>query len=428
MGDSLAFHLLFIIFGVALPLLISGTELYGIIRHRPKARALARTWSKALVILFVVGAVSGTVISLQFNLFWPRFLEFINKPVGLAFALEGTFFMIEAVFLSIYMLSWDRFKPIYHWLCSIPMVIGSMGSAVFITTVNAFMNQPRGFLLGQDGNPIQSNTFEAMFNPATYTTVVHSILGYITACAFVFLSIYIWLYLKEKHKADRPWFRQVIVALAMVGLLFGILTAIVGDQSGKYLAKHEPYKLAAAEGLMETQRNAPLTIGGIVKDGEIKYGIKIPSLLSFLAANNFGAEVKGLNEFPEDERPSLVVHYFFDGMVLCGILIVLIPGLFLSLLALKKRRAAFSKPMLLALMACGVLAVFATMFGWLLTELGRQPYIVHGYLKVADALTTNQAVIKFGFIFPVFFLTLLILCVVILRKTMNHQAVRDVDA
>ena len=118
MGDSLGFHLLLIIFGVALPLFISGMELYGLLRHRPRARAVARTWSRALVVLFVAGAVSGTIVSLQFSLLWPRFMEFISKPVGIAFALEGLAFTVEAVFLSVYMLSWDRFKPWLHWLAA----------------------------------------------------------------------------------------------------------------------------------------------------------------------------------------------------------------------------------------------------------------------------------------------------------------------
>jgi len=428
MGDSLGFHLLFIIFGVALPLLISGTELYGIVSHRPKVRALARTWSKALVVLFIVGAVSGTIISLQFNLVWPEFLKFINKPIGLAFALEGTAFWLETVFLSVYMLSWDRFKPLYHWLCGIPMVIGSVASAVFITTVNAFMNQPRGFVLGADGQPTNIHTFQAMFNPATFTEVTHSILGYVCACALIIMAVYAWLYMKKRHAKDRAWMSKVIVALALIALVFGTATAFMGDRSAKYLARYEPYKLAAAEGLLQTQTHAPLVVGGVVVNGELKYAVKIPSLLSFLATNHFGAEVKGLNEYPLHERPSLTVHYFFDGMVLSGILIILFPGLFLLLVFLKKRSWAFSRPMLAALVACAAFGVLATEFGWMLTELGRQPWIVHGYLTVADAMTTNPRVIQIGLLFPCFYIVLLGLSVYILRKTMNHQAVHNVDA
>ncbi len=424
MGDSLGFHLIFIIFGVALPLLISGLELYGIVTHRPRARALARTWSKALVILFIVGAVSGTIISMQFNLFWPRFMEFVTKPVGIAFALEGTMFMIEAVFLSVYMLSWDRFKPIYHWLCSIPIWVGSIGSAIFITSVNTFMNQPQGFTIGADGQPTNINVWKALINPATATQLSHSIMAYICACALVFMAVYAWLYMKKQHVQDRSWMGNVIVGLAIVGLLSGIAVAGLGDRSGKYLATHEPYKLAAAEGLMETQKNAPLVVGGIVQGDQIKYGIKIPSLLSFLAANDFGAEVKGLNEYPKYTRPSLVVHYFFDGMVAAGMLIVGFPLIFLGLYFWRKKWA-FSKPMLYALVACGLLGVLATEFGWLLTELGRQPYVVYGYLTTAEALTNNDAVIRYGFIFPLMYLALITLGVAILRRTMNHNGVTN---
>lgn len=428
MGDSLGFHLIIIIFGVALPLLISGLELFGIITHRPRARALARTWSRALVILFIAGAVSGTVISLQFSLLWPHFMEFVSKTVGLAFALEGTAFMVEAVFLSVYMLSWDRFKPIIHWLCGVPIFLASITSAFFITSVNAFMNQPAGFTLDKNGTPIDINVHKAVFNPATLTETTHSILAYICACAAVFLAVYAWLYMKERHKADRPWFKQVILGLAIVSLVFASLTALAGDRSAKFIAKHEPYKLAAAEGLLKTQKNAPILVGGIVSGDEVKYAVKIPSMLSFLATNNFGAEIKGLEEFPANARPSMVVHYFFDGMVLAGILLILVPVAFLGLLVLKKQRLAYSKPVMGLMVVCGFAGVIAAEFGWLLTELGRQPYVIYGYMRTADAITTNPNVIKLGFIFPTFFLLLLGLTAFVLRKTMNHEGVRRVHA
>lgn len=423
MGDSLGFHLLFVIFGIGLPLLISLLELYALITHRPKARALARSWSHALVILFIAGAVSGTIVSLQFSLLWPRFMIFVSKTVGIAFALEGTAFLVEAVFLSVYMLSWDRFKPWVHWLCSIPLVLGSLTSGVFITSVNAFMNQPAGFTLGSDGQPTNIHVAKALFNPATFTEVTHSMVAYVCATTLVLLAIYAWLYHKKKHIGDRTWMIKALVGLAIMALITGSLVGILGDRSGKYLAKYEPYKLAAAEGLQQTQTHAPLIIGGIVLDNQIRYGLKIPSLLSLLATNHFGAEVTGLQAFPPSQRPPLVIHYFFDGMVASGILIVLLPALFLILW--KWRRAwATSKLMLLLLVACGILGIIATEFGWLLTELGRQPYVIYGYLRTADALTTSQVVVRFAYIFPIFFIFLLGLTAMVLRKTMNNDRVR----
>jgi cytochrome d ubiquinol oxidase subunit I len=420
MGDSLGFHLILIIFGVALPLLISGLELYGLITHRPRARALARTWSKALVVLFIAGAVSGTAISMQFNLVWPKFLEFINKPVGLAFALEGTAFMVEAVFLSVYMLSWDRFKPWLHWVLSIPLWVGSFTSAIFITSVNAFMNQPAGFTIGKDGLPTNINVAKAIFNPATFTEVAHSVAAYVCASIFMILALYAWLYIKPRHAKDRSWMKKLILGLAVAGFLSACLVGVFGDMSARYLARYEPYKLAAAEGQLQTQSHAPLLIGGVVSGGQIKYAIKVPSMLSFLATHNFGAEVQGLDKTAPVNRPPLVIHYFFDLMVLSGILLVCIPALFLFLYKVKPRWA-FNQPFFYVLIALGPCALLATEFGWLLTELGRQPYIVHGYLKVGDALTTNPAVIRLGLMFPLFYVALLTLTVIVLRKTMYHQ-------
>jgi cytochrome d ubiquinol oxidase subunit I len=422
MGDSLGFHLIFVIFGVGLPLLIWGMELYGIMRHSDRALMLARTWGRALVVLFIVGAVSGTIVSQQFNLFWPKFMEFIGKTAGLAFVLEGSAFMVEAIFLSVYMLSWNKFKPTYHWLCGLPVVLGALMSAVFITSANAFMNQPVGFIIGPDGQPTNVNVAKAIFNPAMPTEVTHSIITYILTTVLVVMAVYAWLYHKPNHAKDRHWMAKLITGLAILAVILGSAVGITGDRSGKFLAKNEPHKLAAAEGLMDTQTHAPLIIGGVVSGNQIKYGIKVPSLLSFLATNRFGAEVKGLNDINPQERPPVIIHYFFDGMVGIGMLIVALPLIFL---VLRKWRPqlAFGKPMLFGLISCGFLAILATEFGWMLTELGRQPYVIQGYMKTADALTTSNSVIKFGFIFPIFYTALLITAVVILRKVMRHGPV-----
>lgn len=419
-GDSLGFHLLIVIFGVGLPLLISLLELYGIATKRPRARALARTWAKALVILFIVGAVSGTIISLQLDLLWPKFMDFIGETAGLAFVLEGTFFMIEAVFLSVYMLSWDRFKPIWHWLCSVPIVIGSIGSAIFITSANAFMNNPQGFKLDAQGNPVDVNVAQALFTEATFTESFHSITAYICSTALVLLTIYVWLYMKKRHAADRSWMRKVMGGLAAVAVVFGILVAIAGDLSGQYLAREEPHKLAVAEALMETQTNAPLIMGGIIDGNEVKYGIEVPSLLSFLATHRFDAEVQGLDKIPPEDRPPLIIHYFFDGMVVIGAAIVVIPAAYL---ALRKWRPAWAhrKVVLIGLLACGPLALLATELGWMLTEIGRQPYAIYGVMRTSDAFTTSDAVMRLGILFPVCYVLLLTIAIIILRKFMHHE-------
>jgi cytochrome d ubiquinol oxidase subunit I len=423
-GDSLGFHLLLVMFGVGLPLLISALEFYGLKTKRPRAVALAHTWSRALVVLFIAGAVSGTIVSLQFDLVWPKFMAFIGKTVGVAFALEGTMFLIEALFLSVYMLSWKRVKGWHHWLIGLPVVIGSIGSAVFITSANAFMNAPAGFKLSAAGQPIDIHVAQEIFTKTTLYECLHSITAYFLCTALVLVAVYAWLYRKKRHAKDRRWMRKVILGLLTCSLVFAVALALTGDLSAKYLEKQEPYKLAAMEGLMSTQTHAPLVVGGIVSGNKINYGLKIPSLLSFLADNNVSGSVQGLDKTPVADRPSLIIHYFFDGMVGVDGFVVVVPALMLILNKYKKRWA-WTSFNLLILVVCGGLAVVATEFGWLVTELGRQPYIIHGVMKVGDAMTSSSAVIQLGFIFPTLFVILLVLTALTLKKTMSHKELEE---
>jgi cytochrome d ubiquinol oxidase subunit I len=351
-------------------------------------------------------------------------MSFIGKTIGLAFALEGTMFLIEALFLSVYMLSWNRIKGWYHWLIGLPVVLGSIGSAIFITSANAFMNAPAGFKFNANGQPIDIHVAQELFTKTMLFECVHSITAYFLCTTLVLVSIYAWLYRKKRHAKNRPWMRKVIVGLLGCALVFAVALAFTGDLSAKYLEQREPYKLAAMEGLMQTQTHAPLIIGGIVSGNKIINGIKIPSLLSFLADNNANGPVQGLDQTPAADRPSLVIHYFFDGMVLIDGLLVAVPALMLILNKFKKRWA-WTRLNLIVLVICGGLAVIATEFGWMVTELGRQPYIIHGVMKVGDAMTTSSSVIQLGYIFPILFIILLTLTVLTLRKTMSHKELTE---
>lgn len=420
-ADTLGLHLLFVVFGVGLPVLISGLELFGIITHRPTARAIAHTWSRILVILFIAGAISGTIVSLQFSLLWPRFMAFAGKVVGVSFALEGFAFLVEALFLSIYMLSWKRFQPIWHWLCSIPVVLGALASAFFITTVNAFMNTPQGFDLNAQGQPININTWKAVFNPAAGTEISHSILAYIFTTILCMAAVYAWLLWRSRLSGEaRQQARQLLVGLAGLAVVFGLLVGFAGDQSGKFLARSEPAKLAAAEVLPTTQSHAPLIIGGLVSGGTVHHGLKLPGLLSFLATGSTHGTVRGLDQVLPSDRPPLYIHYFFDIMVGIGTLTTIIP---LGYLLLERFRFRWSeRPItLLALMGCGVLALVAAECGWMLTEFGRQPYVIRGILLTKDALTQSQAIIHFAYIFPTFYLILIAATVWTLKRAVNSQ-------
>ncbi len=413
-GDTLGFHLFFVLFGVGLPLLISAIEGYSIWKKQPRLREVAHEWSKALVVLFIAGAISGTIVSMQFNLLWPIFTAFAGKVVGLSFALEGFAFLVEALFLSVYMLSWKKFSPLAHWLVGLPVVLGSLTSAYFITTVNAWMNTPQGFRVDGSGNPVDINTRQAVFNPAVGTEVTHSVLAYIFTVILVMLAVYAWIAWKRPKIKLKVEMQKLMVGLAILALVVGVAVALAGDRSAKFDAKYEPAKLAAYEGLQTTQTHADLAVGGIVQGSEVEHAVKIPGLLSFLATGHWDGEVKGLDAFKPEDRPPVITHYFFDTMVLIGTITVIVPAAYLIF-----KRWRWSKPMLLAIIICSGLAIIAAEVGWMLTEFGRQPYVIHGVLRTADAVTTNRSVIGIGEMIPLAYIVLLILTILGLRKVFH---------
>ena len=421
-GDTLGFHLLFVTFGVGLPIVISIFELLSIIRKDKKYSKVVRTWTRILVILFIAGAVSGMIVSFSFSILWPTFLSFASKVIGVGFSLEGLAFLVETLFLIIYVLSFDKFKPIYHWLISLMVVISSSASAFFITSVNAWMNNPAGFKLNANGQPIDINPWRAVFNKATPTEFIHSELGYIFAVLLVLLACYAWPLLRDKKyklgSETKKEILRVIKVLAIMALIFGVSVGISGDSSAKYIAVHEPYKLAAAEGVIHTQTHVPEIIGGIVQNNHIAGGIKIPGLLSFLTTGHTNGTVIGLDTYKINARPSLVIHYFFDSMVFIGIFTVCFLILYL-LIAIFSNWREKSKILFVGLVFCGFLGMLGIEFGWLLTEFGRQPYVIHGVMLVSQASTKSIHAINMGQIFPVFYVILFALTIYVLKKNIK---------
>ncbi|HUC78878.1 MAG TPA: cytochrome ubiquinol oxidase subunit I [Candidatus Saccharimonadales bacterium] len=422
-GDTLAFHILFACFGVGLPVMISIFELLAIIKKNHTYAKLVRTWTRILVILFVAGAVSGMIVSFSFSILWPTFLAFAGKVVGVGFGLEGYFFIIETIFLIVYVMSFGKFKPIYHWLIGLMLVISSSGSAFFITSINAWMNNPTGFKLNSSGQPINIDPWRAIFNKAIPTEFWHSELAYIFATAMVLLACYAWPLLKaKKYKltdSAKNQILKVVWALAVVALVFGAAVGLSGDSSAKYIAKSEPYKLAAAEGIIHTQTHAPEIIGGIVKANSISGGVKIPGLLSFLTTGHTNGTVIGLDTYKVSQRPSLVTHYFFDSMVFIGIFTICFLILYLVVSWKKKQRPIESKTLFIGLIVCGFLGLAGIEFGWLLTEFGRQPYVIHGIMLVSQASTKSKLAVDMGEIFPIFYVILFVLTIYVLRKNIK---------
>lgn len=391
MAGSLAFHIIFAVVGMAMPLLMVLAE------HRYRAtgntvyRELAQRWAKGTAILFAVGAVSGTVLSFELGLLWPRFMEFAGPVIGLPFALEGFAFFLEAIFLGIYLYGWEKVSARAHLFAGWMVAICGTLSGVFVTTVNAWMNVPRGFEV-IDGVAANIDPLAAMLNPASFTQCTHVVLSSFQSVAWAVMGIHAAMLLKD---AGSRFHRAALSIALPVAMISALLQPLSGDLSAKMVAEHEPVKLAAMEGHWETEKGAPLLIGGLPNEEteETPYAIEIPKLLSFLAFGDPNAEVRGLKEFPKEDRPPVAItHICFQIMIIAG---TIMAGLSLVMIALWWRggRTLPQQRWLLKLLVwCAPLGFIAMEAGWMVTEIGRQPWVIHGYMRTSEAVTVFDQV------------------------------------
>ncbi len=387
MGTSLAFHIIFSALGVGLPLLMCIAEGLALYRKDKTWMMLTRRWARAAAILFAIGAVSGTILSFELGLLWPTYIKFAGAVVGLPFALEGFAFFLEAIFLGLYLYGWDRLSPRAHWLCSFPIWISGLASAWFIVSANSWMNTPAGFVI-KNGKVVDINPIQAMLNPSTPYETIHMILACYVATGFGVAAVYAVAMLRGKR--DDYYRKGLMLALAM-GVIATPLQIISGDANARFLVDAQPAKLAAMEGVFQTQQGAPLAIGGLAdpKTGRVIYALEIPRGLSILATFNPNATIKGLDAFAPEDRPNpLPVHTSFDGMVASGFFALFIALLFWFLYFLKKRTVPTNRLLLIGIVLAGPLSFLAIELGWMVTELGRQPWTIYGYLRTKDAVTT----------------------------------------
>lgn len=418
---TLSFHIIYATIGVGVPLMIMIAQWVGIKKNDDHYILLARRWARGFVITVAVGVVTGTVIGLQLSLLWPKFMELAGNVIALPLFMEVFAFFFEAIFLGIYLYTWDRFEnQRKHLLLLIPVAVGGAFSAVFITMVNAFMNAPQGFEL-VNGELINVNPLLAMLTPAMPTKVAHVVATAFMTVAFVLASIAAFRLLKGSNHA---YHKKALLLTMKVGLIFSIATALIGDFSGKYLAEYQPEKLAAAEWHFETQEKAPLQMFGVLHNGEVKYAIKIPFALSLLAHDDPTAEVIGLDQFPEDEIPPLAIHYLFDLMVSIGMLLILLSFTFWIG---TKREWAFihKKPFRWLLVLAGPLSFLGIEAGWWLAEVGRQPWILRGIMRTSEAATSSDHVGLMLILFAGLYLVLGVGTVVVLRRMFRSNPVEQ---
>jgi cytochrome bd ubiquinol oxidase subunit I len=403
MGTSLAFHLSFAVFGVGLPVMMSIAEGLALRTGDPVWHALARRWSKAFAVLFAVGAVSGTIISFELGLLWPGFTRVAGRIIGLPFSLEGFAFFLEAIFLGVYLYGWDRLSARAHWLAGLPIALSGIASAFFIVTANAWMNVPRGFTL-HHGRITHIDPVAALFNPAWPTETAHMVIGALLATAFGVTSVYAVGMLRGRR--DTYHRRGLALGMSAAALLAPMQLA-VGDLLGRTVAHNQPAKLAAIEGEFGTEHGAGLNLGGFPVPGHEHsiINIRIPNLLSILADDNAHATVRGLASFPRaDQTPlALPVRLSFLGMVGIGSFLI---GLSVWYWLRRGRGRPLDQWTLLGLAASGPLAFAANELGWMVTEFGRQPWVVYGVLRTSQAITHAPGL---GVIFSGFTLVYLVL-------------------
>ena len=412
MALSLGWHIIIACYGVGMPAITVLAEWRGHRTGDPNYALLARRWAKAMGVLFAVGAVSGTILSFEMGLLWPGMMGVYGEVLGLPFTLEGIAFFIEAIFLGIYLYAWDRLSPRVHLLTAIPVLVAGVASAFFVVAANAWMQQPTGFDVA-DGRVISVDPVAAMFNPATPAQTVHMILAAFMVAGFGMASVYAVSLLRGRR--DRYHMLGFLIPFAVAAVITPVQIG-VGDWAAHFVADNQAVKLAAMEGIFETQRGAPLHIGGVVIDGEMRYAVEIPYGLSLLAHFDPNAEIIGLNEVPEDQRPPVnLVHLAFQVMVGAGFALLAL-SVWLAIVWKRQKALPRSAWFLRAASVSGVLAVLALEAGWIVTEVGRQPWIVYGVMRTSEAVNPAPGLV-YGFVLvAVVYAILTVATVYVLRR------------
>ncbi|MCB0875286.1 MAG: cytochrome ubiquinol oxidase subunit I [Solirubrobacterales bacterium] len=389
MAFTLGFHIILACVGVALPAMMLIAEFKGRRNDDEVALDLAKRWSKAAAVLFAVGAVTGTVLSFEMGLLWPRFMERFGDVFGTGFAIEGIFFFTEAIFIAIYIYGWKRIEGWKHWWTGVPIFIAGIGGAFSVVAVNSWMNQPRGYELDAAGNPINVEPLGALFNPATAYEFPHMLLAAYMVVGFGLASVYaIGMLRNPAKRSDRRHRLGLLIPLTVACVLTPV-QLFVGDTAARGVADHQPSKFAGFECIQETGPDQTEWIGGICTEDGVKYGIGIPGLDSFLVGFSTDTVVTGLDQIPEDEQPpaKTLLHLAFDAMVGIGFALLALAA-WLGFAWWRKRDIPKTKWFLRAVALSGIGAVIAMEAGWVVTEVGRQPWIVYEVMRTEDAVTS----------------------------------------
>jgi cytochrome d ubiquinol oxidase subunit I len=386
---SLTVHIPLVCFGIAFPSMVLFAESRFLRTGDEVYRTIARRWSKVMLTLFAVGVVTGTILSFEFGLLWPDFVASFGNVFGLGFALEGFSFFLEAIFIGIYVYGWDRLSPRTHFLSGIPVAIAGLMGSTFVISVNAWMNHPGGFRI-VNGRAVDVHPWSALFgNSFLWHELVHMYLAAYIVAGFLVAGWYAWCFLKGRFgRYERAALAIPLAAAALVAPV----QILVGDWAARVVTEKQPVKLAAMEGLQHTTKGAPEHLLGWYQDGEVKWGIKVPKLLSLLAKHDPNATIAGLDTVPPRDRPPInIERYAFQTMVGIGTLLATLAAFYLVVLV-RLKRLPRSVWFYRAVVAAGPLALVALVAGWITTEVGRQPWIVYGVMRTSAAVTSADGV------------------------------------
>ncbi|MGB7860218.1 MAG: cytochrome ubiquinol oxidase subunit I [Acidimicrobiia bacterium] len=395
MAFTLAFHIILVPLGVSWAAMTLIANYRGIKHGEKDALRLAQRWSKYMAVTFAVGAVTGTVLSFEFGLLWPKFMGQWGEAFGVPFAFEGIFFFTEAIFIAIYIFGWRRLKPWTHFWSGVPVVIAGIFGSISVVAANAWMNAPQGYTLDAAGAVDSVDPIAVIFNPSMPLQAAHMVIAAYMVGGFLIASVYAFALLRGH--TDRYHRLGFIIAFSVAAIATPIQMG-VGDQIARWVYNNQPVKFAAIELVPETSTDVPETIfGRLNDDGTVTGGIPIPGLASWLSDPSTGTAtvVQGLDSVPPEDRPTTrqvnVVHLSWDLMVGIGTLLFLLSAWY-GLTWIFKKRMPKSRLFLWIATAGGVLSIVAMEAGWIVTEVGRQPWIVYEVMRVEDAATGNEGV------------------------------------
>lgn len=399
---SFIFHIPLVCFGIAFPAVVLFMEGLWLRTGDPVYRALAKRWSKVMLIMFAVGVVTGTILSFELGVLWPNFMATFGDVFGLAFGLEGFSFFIEAIFIAIYVYGWDRLPRKTHLLVGLPIIVTGITGSLTVIAVNGWMNNPVGFDI-VNGEVTNVRPWSALFNDYFAHELAHMYMAGYMVVGFTVAGVYAYQWLKGNRS---KYVRAGMIVPLTIACLASPVQIILGDWAGRTVAEKQPVKLATFEGLAQTTKGAPFHFLGWYdkSDQEVKGAIEIPYLLSILAYHNPDATVQGLDSVPVDDQPGPinVVRFAFQGMIAIGSLLAL-AGVFYALVWVRKRRLPTTKWFYRLVVIAGPLSMIALICGWITTEVGRQPWIVYELMRVEDAVTSADGLpIIFGVVAAVY--------------------------